>query len=518
MTEAAHPTVTESAARLWGRFPPLLRTLIPALGALLLVTIPAGTLISSRFYAFTDDTLRADHERLLGLVGSAFDELIASSTIFLDDLAASDAVKACAANGCKDSASAVFGPELTAKGRSASYIELGFIDLTGHETGRLLLGAGGTIDSPGDASLFRTDPTALLNAAAGQPYIFPIARDFRLSPTEPYQEPVLRAVVPVYASGVRQGYVTAVILLDNFFNQEFAATGDQDIFLLDTDHCLVATSDSARRTEVYKTWNDAPDKTCYRDLELQDWDVTLQRYHDMTLSTRVIHGALSSSGQTWTIVVQQPTSAAYAQASALRALLVGTYAITVLVVALVIVGSDRAAKQLERAEYHRKVAHARDTRFNPYVVGVPVEDPARFFGRTSTLARVIGAGVMGGENVIVVGDRQIGKTSLLCQVERRLRDRRVSDPQYDYWPVRFNAQGIPAESFYATVIGYVRRETGAPPSAPIADRPEAYTWRDFRTDLNGILKALTPAGHQARIVLLLDNIDPWFSGSSGYDP
>ena len=47
-----------------------------------------------------------------------------------------------------------------------------------------------------------------------------------------------------------------------------------------------------------------------------------------------------------------------------------------------------------------------------------------FFGRTEALARVIGAGVMGGDDVLINGDRGIGKTSLLRQVERRLHDRR----------------------------------------------------------------------------------------------
>jgi len=180
MTSEAHPTLSEALVRLWDKLPSLLKTLIPAVGALSIVLAPATLLISSRFYAFTDSNLRADHERVLGQIGSAFDELFSSSTVYLADLANNDVIKACAVTGCTDDASeakTVFTTELTAKSRSANYIEMGFIDLTGHETSRALVGNGGVVDSPGEGALFSTDPAPLVNADIGQPYIFPITRD-----------------------------------------------------------------------------------------------------------------------------------------------------------------------------------------------------------------------------------------------------------------------------------------------------------------------------------------------------
>src|SRR5258706_16033662 len=96
MTENAHPTLSESLTRLWDNLPSLWKVLVPALGALLIVLLPANLLISSRFYAITTDNLRAQHQAQLADLGSAFDEFFSKHTLYLVTLANSDAIKSCA--------------------------------------------------------------------------------------------------------------------------------------------------------------------------------------------------------------------------------------------------------------------------------------------------------------------------------------------------------------------------------------------------------------------------------------
>lgn len=92
MTAEMHPTASESLARLWNRLPSLWRTIIPALGGLFIVLMPATALISARFYAVTDDNLRDSHERVLSAIGGAFDELITGNTVYHVQSNAPDAI------------------------------------------------------------------------------------------------------------------------------------------------------------------------------------------------------------------------------------------------------------------------------------------------------------------------------------------------------------------------------------------------------------------------------------------
>ena len=487
MTTDSHPTLLETTSRLWNNLPSLWKVLIPTLGALLIVLLPANLLISSRFYAITTENLGNQHRALLAEIGNAFDDLISRHTLYLVTLASSEKIMACAPTGCGQDARAVFEPELAAKIREpgAYYTEIGFIDNSGKQTARAVRGTGNTVTSPGDLPQFNADPSALSKADSGQVYVFPITRDLRLSVVESYQQPVVRLAVPVDVAGDRKGYVTTVIGLDDFFAQNFVFSDQHQLLLLDTENCLLASSEEARRAELYKTWSGDAGRTCYKDLPLENWDSTVQRYNDTILSTRVIHGALSNSGQTWTLVIQQPNTLAYAQANALRSLLLGAHVITMVLVALLIAGADRATARLIRAAQSRQIEHARDTQFNPYIVNSPIDDPRKFFGRTLPMVQALGAGVMGGEHVLIVGERGIGKTSLLRQIERRLRDQRVPDPSYWYWPVALSAQGIPADAFYETLIAHILRDI--PDHQTRADlhyhkRPTNYGIAEFREE------------------------------------
>jgi hypothetical protein len=522
VTTDSHPTIAETALRLWSNLPSLWKVLIPAVGVLLVVLLPANLMIGARFYAITTDNLRAQHQAILADIGNALDDFIGKQTSYLVTLANSDAVKACAAQGCTSEAQSLFGAELSAKLREpGTYTtEIGFIDLNGKQTARAIRGSGGTVAAPGDSPLSSADPASLAHADAGQVYVFPITRDTRLSAVESYQQPVLRLAMPVIVGSERQGYVTTVVGLDDFFTQNFVYSDQYQTFLLDTSKCLLASSDDTRRADLYKTWSGDPGRTCYTDLQLEDWDTTVQSYRDTVLSTRVVHGSLSTSDQTWTIVVQQPTALAYAQANILQMLLIGAHGMTILLVVVLLMAADRATRRLLTAAQRRNVEHARDVRFNPYVVGDPIEDRQKFFGRTDAMAQVIGAGVMGGDDVLIGGDRRIGKTSLLRQVERRLRERQVSDPTYWYWPVALSLQGVPASMFYETLMERILRDIEDHTSRTnlrYHRRSDHYGVEDFREDIAEVLELPNASGRQTRMVLCLDNIHLWFDGLIGYD-
>ncbi|MEP7289510.1 MAG: cache domain-containing protein [Chloroflexota bacterium] len=526
---SASPTLVETTTRFWNSLPSLWKALLPAVSALLIVLVPANLLIGSRIYAVTTDNLRAQQTAILADLGSTFEEFLNQQSASLISFAASDKVQTCATTGCADQAHDVFGTELQRELQDPNgyYVEIGFIDNSGNEITRAVRGSGNAVNI--DKPTFSTDPAALHDLTAinnTQVYVFPISRDPRYAASESYQSPAVRLAAPIIVNGQHQGYATAVLNLDDFFAQNFVFSDQQETFLLDSNGCLLASSDGSRRAEMYRTWSSDPGRTCYTDLQLQNWDTTVQRYHDNVLSTKPLHGILSNSGQTWTLVVQQPAATAYAQANALQALLTVVHLITIVFVAALIIAADRATGRLLRSVQARSEAHARDIRFNPYIIeGALVDSDARlFFGRIAALARVIGAGVIGGDDVLIEGNRHVGKTSLLRQVERRLRERRVSDPTYWYWPVSLNLQGIPAQTFYATLMEHILRDVEDHQTRTDLRyhvHPERYQAEDFREDISEVLDLPNIAGRQTRMVLCLDNIHVWFNGNStspsGYD-
>lgn len=144
---------------------------------------------------------------------------------------------------------------------------------------------------------------------------------------------------------------------------------------------------------------------------------------------------------------------------------------------------------------------------NPYVVGEPIRHPEGFFGRRALIQQIMDG--IHQNNFIVYGERRIGKTSLLFQIEHRLNEvSRQSDP-YFFLPVFANLQGIAESDFFDFLIDRVAVATGQP-----------------RGDLHGpngledLLKRLVPElqlahpDREVRLVLLLDEMDQFTQYSS----
>ncbi|MDY7093885.1 MAG: AAA family ATPase, partial [Acidobacteriota bacterium] len=158
-------------------------------------------------------------------------------------------------------------------------------------------------------------------------------------------------------------------------------------------------------------------------------------------------------------------------------------------------------------------------RFNPYVAGRPIFDHQLFFGREALVQRVLQT--IHNNSLLLYGERRIGKTSLLHQIQQRLET--LEDPEYAFYPVYIDLQGTPEEKFFATLADQIFESMAAHLDAqsPSLQRSSAlgaakpYTHHHLVRELHGLLKELQ-AGHRRRVklVLLIDEVDEL----NHYDP
>jgi ligand-binding sensor domain-containing protein/Cdc6-like AAA superfamily ATPase len=162
--------------------------------------------------------------------------------------------------------------------------------------------------------------------------------------------------------------------------------------------------------------------------------------------------------------------------------------------------------------------------FNPYICGPPVYDEGMFFGRENMVREVLQ--IVHNNNVIIYGERRIGKTTLLYQLGQRLK--KLEDPDYAFFPAFVNLQGIPQDRLFLLLaqgvaqdleekigsLALICRSGGrgrASSSAPGLDwRPvkTGYSNLDFQEDLAAIVEALQrTTTKDARLILLLDEAD-----------
>jgi hypothetical protein len=155
-----------------------------------------------------------------------------------------------------------------------------------------------------------------------------------------------------------------------------------------------------------------------------------------------------------------------------------------------------------------------DRGVNPYIAGDVIREPDMFFGREEALAKVLDT--VHGNHIAIYGERRIGKTSLLHQLDSRLRQ--VEDPQYLFIPAFVNLQGVPAERLFYTMMSAIAKSC-QPRVGPLnlihAIKREGYDAYDLVDDLETVLEALeATTNKQIRLVLLLDEGDEL----SRYDP
>ena len=136
-------------------------------------------------------------------------------------------------------------------------------------------------------------------------------------------------------------------------------------------------------------------------------------------------------------------------------------------------------------------------------------------GRDRLMARILST--IHNNSILLTGQEGIGKTSILLEIERRLRA--IEDPTYTFFPVYMDLESIPEDMLFATASDAVLREAARlhPGSVPMprGDRGADYAHRDLANDLRSVVCALSAASpRMVRLVLLVDNIDE----VEGYHP
>ncbi|TEU14588.1 MAG: hypothetical protein E3J21_15385 [Anaerolineales bacterium] len=173
-----------------------------------------------------------------------------------------------------------------------------------------------------------------------------------------------------------------------------------------------------------------------------------------------------------------------------------------------------AAISISHWQASHRIRQAIKRKFNPYLSGLPVREPDMFFGREEALAEVLDT--IHNNHVAIYGERRIGKTSFLHQLDNRLRE--AEDPQYLFIPAFVSLQGVPAERLFYTLMSVIARSC-RPHIGSLdliyATKKEGYDVYDLVDDLEMVLEALkATTDKQLRLVLLLDEGDEL----NEYDP
>lgn len=154
-------------------------------------------------------------------------------------------------------------------------------------------------------------------------------------------------------------------------------------------------------------------------------------------------------------------------------------------------------------------------RFNPYIAGAPVLQDDLFFGREQLLQNILQT--IHNNSIMLFGERRIGKTSVQHHLKKRLEQ--LKDPDYTFYGVFIDLQGIPQERFFITLREEIVREL-APMfenahTSPSALHGSEYDYRELVEDIRQVLKALAAGTNKKiKLVLLIDEVDQLNS----YDP
>jgi len=141
-----------------------------------------------------------------------------------------------------------------------------------------------------------------------------------------------------------------------------------------------------------------------------------------------------------------------------------------------------------------------------------------FFGREDLLHEILQ--IVHNNNIIIYGERRIGKTTVLYQLAQRLK--KLEDPVYAFFPAFINLQGIPQDRLFLVTaqrvaqeienevgsLGLICRSRKPVLAGRQVSKGQAYNSFDFQEDLAVIVQALQGAtSKEMRLVLLVDEAD-----------
>ncbi len=119
------------------------------------------------------------------------------------------------------------------------------------------------------------------------------------------------------------------------------------------------------------------------------------------------------------------------------ALALGLLVLSVITVSTAANVRSRARNRELTDQVAERQQEALERRFNPYISGEPVRQPAMFFGRDVLLRRIFNA--LHQNSIMIHGPRRMGKTTLLYQLAEMLRQ--ADDPEWAFIPVYMDLEG-----------------------------------------------------------------------------
>ena len=111
----------------------------------------------------------------------------------------------------------------------------------------------------------------------------------------------------------------------------------------------------------------------------------------------------------------------------------------------------QAGVVIQQERQRRRRIEAIRLRYNPYQVGEPIRNPDSFFGRKNEIQQILDG--IAKNSFIVHGERRIGKTSLLYQLEHHLSVTLRENPTHVFIPVLTTLQGVAEQEFFGMLMG-----------------------------------------------------------------
>ena len=144
---------------------------------------------------------------------------------------------------------------------------------------------------------------------------------------------------------------------------------------------------------------------------------------------------------------------------------------------------------------------------NPFTYGKPIQNPARFFGRQEAVRKIFNA-LKADQNVSLVGERRIGKTSLLQYISNPgVRAQNELSPQKSYFifvDFQEKAKGYTAADFWREILNSLSTQVHAPEISARLEQALAKPDPDS-AGLAQVLDEFSSRGQS--LVLLLDEIE-----------
>lgn len=191
------------------------------------------------------------------------------------------------------------------------------------------------------------------------------------------------------------------------------------------------------------------------------------------------------------------------------------YIILVLIPSLI--GVVIGAVSYSRWTRQQALRRAVNGHFIPYDVGPLITTTDRYIGRQHILDTILGK--LQNNSFYIHGEKRIGKTSMLLQIQQRLEQRNLMNPEQHTITVFRNMQDLPQQQFWLYLVRSIAaamQELPTDLSYQQSHAPSTYDDFDAENDIEHIIayRQQQQAHHQLLIVLLLDEVDTFYE----YDP